>query len=162
MITKLTEWQSAMLEKLVGDEMIRARESGCPSDQINDLAMLMDTLETADGLHVVTFQRRAMATLTRRQESEPADDEGFLEIGEIAFRAEMTKSQSATAPKQISLSSSSRAASATLPTSPRTSRAQWPLGSATKSRSTATPISTDLSQSHPKGTEPMTRRGRSV
>jgi hypothetical protein len=53
-ITKLTEWQSAMLEKLVGDEMIRARESGWPSDHLNDLAMLMDTLETADILHVVT------------------------------------------------------------------------------------------------------------
>ena len=83
MITKLTEWQSAMLEKLVGDEMIRARQSGCSSDQTNDLAMLMDTLETADVLHVET-------------------------------------------------------------------RAQWPLRSATKSRSTATPISTDLSQSQPK------------
>ena len=95
-----------MLEKLVGDEMIRARESGRPSDQIDDLAMLMDTLETADGLHVVTFPRRAMTTLTRRQESEPADDERFLEIGEIAFRAEMTKSQTAVAPTQILLSSS--------------------------------------------------------
>ena len=83
MITKLTEWQSAMLEKLVGDEMIRARESGWPSDHLSDLAMLMDTLETADDLHVVT-------------------------------------------------------------------RGQWPLRSATKCRFTATPISTDLSQSQPK------------
>ena len=83
MITELTAWQSAMLEKLVGDEMIRARESGGHSDHLNDLAMLMDTLETADFLHVVT-------------------------------------------------------------------RAQWPLRSVTKSRSTATPISTDLSRSQPK------------
>jgi hypothetical protein len=37
-MTKLTEWQSAMLEKHVGDEMIRARKSNWPSDRLNDLA----------------------------------------------------------------------------------------------------------------------------
>jgi hypothetical protein len=37
-MTKLTEWQSAILEKLVGDEMIRARKSNWPSDRLNDLA----------------------------------------------------------------------------------------------------------------------------
>jgi hypothetical protein len=31
----------------------------------------------------------AKLTLTWRQESEPTDDEGFLEVGETAFRAEM-------------------------------------------------------------------------
>ena len=61
-ITKLTEWQSAMLEKLVGDETVRARENGWPSDYLNDLAMLRDTLETADVLHVETFR------LTRTKE----------------------------------------------------------------------------------------------
>jgi hypothetical protein len=55
-ITKLTEWQSAMLEKLVGDEMIRARESGGPSDHLNDLAMLRDTLLRADALHAETLR----------------------------------------------------------------------------------------------------------
>jgi hypothetical protein len=55
-ITKLTEWQSAMLEKLVGDEVIRARESGWPSDLLNDLRALLDTLVAADVLHAETFQ----------------------------------------------------------------------------------------------------------
>ena len=48
MITKLTEWQSAMLEKLVGDEMVRARESAQPLELLNDLAALRDTLLRAD------------------------------------------------------------------------------------------------------------------
>jgi hypothetical protein len=34
----LTQWELAMLEKLVGDEMVRARESGQPLDLLNDLA----------------------------------------------------------------------------------------------------------------------------
>ena len=55
MIVKLTEWQSAMLEKLVGDELVRARESGQPLDLLNDLAALRDTLLRADALHAETF-----------------------------------------------------------------------------------------------------------
>ena len=55
-MAKLTDWEAAMLEKLVGDEMVRARESGQPLDLLNDLAALRDALETADVLHVETFQ----------------------------------------------------------------------------------------------------------
>ena len=55
-MTKLTEWQSAMLEKLVGDEMVRARGSGQPLDLLNDLAALRDTLLRADVLHAETFR----------------------------------------------------------------------------------------------------------
>jgi hypothetical protein len=39
-----------MLEKLVGDEMVRALESGQPLDLLNDLAALRDTLLRADAL----------------------------------------------------------------------------------------------------------------
>ena len=45
-----------MLEKLVGDEMIRARKSNWPSDRLNDLATLMGTLEAAD----VATRRRTL------------------------------------------------------------------------------------------------------
>jgi hypothetical protein len=55
-MTKLTEWQSAMLEKLVGDEMVRARENGQPLDLLTDLATLRDTLLRADVLHAETFR----------------------------------------------------------------------------------------------------------
>ena len=55
-MTKLTEWQSAMLEKLVGDEMVRARESSQPLDLVTDLAALRDTLLRADVLHAETFR----------------------------------------------------------------------------------------------------------
>jgi hypothetical protein len=58
-MTKLTEWQSAMLEKLVGDEMVRARESGQPPDLLADLAALRDTLLRADVLHAETFRPHA-------------------------------------------------------------------------------------------------------
>jgi hypothetical protein len=63
-ITKLAEWQLAMLEKLVGDEMVRARKNGWPSDRLNDLAALQDTLETADFLRAETFQ--ASRTMAKR------------------------------------------------------------------------------------------------
>ena len=55
-IIKLTEWQSAMLEKLVGDELVRARESGHPLELLNDLAALRDTLLRADVLYTATFR----------------------------------------------------------------------------------------------------------
>jgi len=54
--SKLTEWQSAMLEKLVSDELVRALKSGEPLDLLNDLAVLRDTLLRADALHVETFR----------------------------------------------------------------------------------------------------------
>ena len=50
-VAKVTEWEAAMLEKLVGDELVRARESGQPLDLLNDLAALRDTLLRADALH---------------------------------------------------------------------------------------------------------------
>ena len=50
-MAKLTEWEAAMLEKLVGEELVRARESGQPLDLLNDLAALRDTLLRADALH---------------------------------------------------------------------------------------------------------------
>ena len=50
-MAKLTEWEAAMLEKLVGEELVRARESGQPLDLLNDLAALKDTLLRADALH---------------------------------------------------------------------------------------------------------------
>ena len=55
-MAKLTEWQAAMLEKLVGDELVRTRESGQPLDLLNDLAALRDTLLRADVLHAETFR----------------------------------------------------------------------------------------------------------
>jgi hypothetical protein len=55
-MAKLDEWQSAMLEKLVGDEMVRARASGQPLDLLNDLAALRDTLLRADALHAETLR----------------------------------------------------------------------------------------------------------
>ena len=55
-MAKLDEWQSAMLEKLVGDEIVRARESGQPLDLLNDLAALRDTLLRADVLYAETFR----------------------------------------------------------------------------------------------------------
>jgi hypothetical protein len=54
-MAKLTEWEAAMLEKLVRDELVRARESGQPLDLLNDLAALRDTLLRADALHAKTF-----------------------------------------------------------------------------------------------------------
>jgi hypothetical protein len=63
-MAKLTEWETAMLEKLVRDEVVRARESSEPLDLLNDLAALRDTLETADVLHVETFQHTL--TMTKR------------------------------------------------------------------------------------------------
>ena len=65
-MTKLTEWQSAMLEKLVADEMERGRKSGWSADRLNDLATLKDTLETADALHVETFQTARRPSPKRR------------------------------------------------------------------------------------------------
>jgi hypothetical protein len=62
LVTALSEWQLAMLEKLVSDEIARARKSCPPSDQLNDLAALRDTLEAADVLHAETFQPRRTAT----------------------------------------------------------------------------------------------------
>jgi hypothetical protein len=55
-MAKLTEWETAMLEKLVGDEMVRARESSQPLDLLNDLSALRDTLLRADALHAETLR----------------------------------------------------------------------------------------------------------
>jgi hypothetical protein len=63
-MAKLTEWEAAMLEKLVGDEMVRARESGQPFDLLNDLAALRDTLLRADALHAETFRDTLKALLS--------------------------------------------------------------------------------------------------
>jgi AraC-like DNA-binding protein len=48
-----------MLEKLLSDEMIRARESGWPSDHLNDLAMLADEGTTYG--EIVDHLRRSLA-----------------------------------------------------------------------------------------------------
>jgi hypothetical protein len=57
-MAKLTEWQSAMLERLVGDELVRARERGDPLELLSDLAALRVTLLRADVLHAETFRPR--------------------------------------------------------------------------------------------------------
>jgi hypothetical protein len=71
-ITQLTQWQLAILEKLVRDEIARARKSGQPLDLLNDLAALGDTLVRADVLHAETFHRQQRnAALSRRPETLP-------------------------------------------------------------------------------------------
>jgi hypothetical protein len=56
---KLTDWDCAMLEKLVVDELDRARKRGAQSAYLNSLAALEETLSVADTLSVETF--RAMS-----------------------------------------------------------------------------------------------------
>jgi hypothetical protein len=63
-MAKLTDWEVAMLEKLVGDELVRARESGQPFDLLNDLAALRDTLLRADALHAEKFRGALKAQLS--------------------------------------------------------------------------------------------------
>jgi hypothetical protein len=60
-MAKLTEWETAMLDKLVGEELVRARESGQPVGLLNDLAALRDTLLRADALHVETLRAMGAA-----------------------------------------------------------------------------------------------------
>ena len=62
MIT-LTDWDCAMLEKLVVNELARARNSGAQSTHLNSLAALEGTLSiVADSVSVETFR----ATTARR------------------------------------------------------------------------------------------------
>jgi hypothetical protein len=62
---KLTDWDCAMLEKLVVDELARARKSGAQSVYLNSLAALEETLSLADTLSIETF-RATTATRTKR------------------------------------------------------------------------------------------------
>jgi hypothetical protein len=53
---KLTDWDCTMLEKLVVDELARARKSGAQSTYLNSLAALEETLSVADSISVETFR----------------------------------------------------------------------------------------------------------